>query len=262
MIRLIASDLDGTLLRGGAQELSQELFGQIRRLKELGVLFVAASGRQFPIMRRMFGPVADDIAYICENGALTYMDGKFLYKDTLPEELSREIIQAIWEQDGAEMTMSGAGTYYVRPKSEEFRRLIDFLKITYQEVEDFDCLPESLVKVAVYEKKGIESSYPYWRERFGGRCIVVTSGFDWLDFVPFGTNKGKGIRLLQKKLGIKPEECMAFGDEYNDIEMLQSVGHSFAMDTARTGVKKVSRYRTDHVEKELEKLILQMEQGI
>ena len=51
----------------------------IHRLKELGVFFVAASGRQFPIMQRMFAPVKEEIGYVCENGALTYTDGEFLY---------------------------------------------------------------------------------------------------------------------------------------------------------------------------------------
>lgn len=260
MIKMVASDLDGTLLRDGAQKLNEELFALIRRLRELGVLFVAASGRQFPIMRRMFEPVRDEIGYICENGALAYLDGRFLYKDTLPPDLTREITQAIWEKDGAEMTMSGVHTYYVCPKTEKFRWLIrDYLKMTYEEVKDFTYLPEPLVKIAVYEKQGIDQSYEYWRKRFSDRCIVVTSGFDWMDFVPLGTNKGKGIRLLQKKLKIKPEECMAFGDEYNDIEMLQAVGESYGMDTAREGVKRVSRHITSNVEEELRRLILEIE---
>lgn len=52
---------------------------------------------------------------------------------------------------------------------------------------------------------------------------------------------------------------MAFGDEYNDIEMLQAVGESYAMDTARQGVKKISRHRTDCVEEELRALIKKLE---
>ena len=260
MIKLVASDLDGTLLRNGAQQLNPQVFDLIRGLRELGVLFVAASGRQFPIMRTMFGPVADEIGYICENGALVYAEQKFLYQDTLPEDLAKEIMEAIWERDGAEMTMSAIYTYYVRPKTEEFRRLIwDYLKITCKEVKDFEHFPEKLMKVAVYEKEGIDRSYSYWKERFSDRCVVVTSGFDWLDFIPFGTNKGKGIRLLQERWKIRPEECMAFGDEYNDIEMLQAVGESYAMDTARQGVKKISRHRTDCVEEELRALIKKLE---
>ena len=48
MIKLIASDLDGTLLLNKAQSLPEEIFPLIRQLKELGIMFVAASGRQYP----------------------------------------------------------------------------------------------------------------------------------------------------------------------------------------------------------------------
>ena len=63
MIKLVASDLDGTLLLNGAQSLPEELFPLIKELKELGILFVAASGRQYANMKRMFAPVVDDMAF-------------------------------------------------------------------------------------------------------------------------------------------------------------------------------------------------------
>ena len=75
MIKLIASDLDGTLLLNKAQTLPDDLFPLIRELNELGIRFVAASGRQYPNMKRLFAPVASDISFICENGALAVEKG-------------------------------------------------------------------------------------------------------------------------------------------------------------------------------------------
>ena len=80
MIKLVASDIDGTLLRDGNTEISKEVFEHIRRLKESGVLFAAASGRQYTSIRRLFAPVADDIVYLCENGAILYQDGQAVGK--------------------------------------------------------------------------------------------------------------------------------------------------------------------------------------
>lgn len=62
MIKLVASDLDGTLLFKGAQSLPEEIFPLIRQLKKMGILFVAASGRQYANMKKMFRPVVDDMA--------------------------------------------------------------------------------------------------------------------------------------------------------------------------------------------------------
>ena len=75
-------------------------------------------------------------------------------------------------------------------------------------IRDFSEIKEPCIKLAVYEEKGMsEESIRYWREKFSDRCTVVTSGFAWLDFIPFGTNKAKGIRKFQEILGIRPEEC-------------------------------------------------------
>ena len=76
MIKLIASDLDGTLLQNGAQELDPIIFDQIRTLKENGIHFAAASGRQYPNLRRLFAPVQDDISYIAETALSACMTGK------------------------------------------------------------------------------------------------------------------------------------------------------------------------------------------
>ena len=76
MIRLIASDLDGTLLQNGAQVLSPEIFKLIPALKKKGIHFIAASGRQYANLRRLFALLQDEISYIAENGSLCVHEGK------------------------------------------------------------------------------------------------------------------------------------------------------------------------------------------
>ena len=78
MIKYIASDLDGTLLHNGAQHLPEEIFDLIRALKKRGIHFIAASGRQYNNMYRMFEPVQDDISYIAENGSLCIHNHKII----------------------------------------------------------------------------------------------------------------------------------------------------------------------------------------
>ena len=70
MIQYIASDVDGTLLHGHATTLNPELFDIIRQLKEHGIHFIAASGRQYKNLQRLFAPVKDDISYVAENGSM------------------------------------------------------------------------------------------------------------------------------------------------------------------------------------------------
>ena len=75
MIKLIATDMDGTLLNSDG-EINTEIYDIIRKLNNDGVMFAAASGRQLMSLRRKFEPVADDIIYIAENGGeVDYIHG-------------------------------------------------------------------------------------------------------------------------------------------------------------------------------------------
>ncbi len=71
---------------------------------------------------------------------------------------------------------------------------------------------------------------------------IAVSGFDCIDIVNKGVSKGNAIEILQKKWNITPEETMTFGDNYNDIEMLQQAKYSFAMAHSEQGVKKCANY--------------------
>ncbi len=256
-IRVIFSDLDGTLLRDGRQQLPEQIFPLIRALKEKGIFFVAASGRQYANMRRMFAPVQDDIAYICENGALAVFGGEILYKEEFPEDLCRDIYKAAMEKPETEFLYSGPARHYLIPKTEEFVNLIsNVVRNDYACVSGLEEIPEKCVKCAVYEPGGAsDENLAYWQERFGSRCVAATSGNCWIDFIPFGINKGLGVRRICEKLGAAVSMSMAFGDERNDVDLLKNAGFGIAMSHAREEVKECTAYEADSVEKVLETLI-------
>lgn len=257
MIKLVASDLDGTLLLNGAQSLPEEIFPLIHGLKELGIMFAAASGRQYANMRKLFGEASKDMAFICENGGLAIENDRVLYQDAFDPALAAKIIKAIREKDGAEFTCSTKDFYYICPKTEHFEDLmINVIGNVCKKIKSPEEVTEPCMKLAVYERGGCtEESIRYWQETFGEFCTVVTSGNAWVDFIPFGTNKARGLREIQKLYHISPDECMAFGDEYNDIEMLKDVTYSFAMNHSKEGVRACAKYGADRVETVLGKLI-------
>ena len=86
MIQLVVSDIDGTLLQDGANAIPPAIFEQIARLRERGIRFCPASGRQYTSLRKLFAPVADQLYYLCENGAVVYGPGAWI----LPERTSRK----------------------------------------------------------------------------------------------------------------------------------------------------------------------------
>ena len=90
-IRLICSDIDGTLLQYGKKELESEIFEQIRELHRRDILFCPASGRQYTSLRKLFAPVEDFCVFLCENGGVIYKDEQCIAKNPMPRALAEEI---------------------------------------------------------------------------------------------------------------------------------------------------------------------------
>lgn len=84
-------------------------------------------------------------------------------------------------------------------------------------------------------------------KRIGKHLSVVGSGFGFVDILLPNVHKGVGMKLLQERWNISMDECAAFGDSPNDIEMLKQVTHGYAMANAEPSVKAVAKYEiADH----------------
>lgn len=77
-----------------------------------------------------------------------------------------------------------------------------------------------------------------------GALEMVTSFVENLEFTAAGVNKGTAVQALSARLGLGPEQVMAFGDAGNDLELLAWAGWSFAMANASAEAKKAARYET------------------
>ena len=90
---------------------------------------------------------------------------------------------------------------------------------------------------------------------FSADIKVVTSGNLWVDFICPTANKGSALKDLIDHLHIEAKDCVVFGDQYNDVEMLQTAGTSYAMANAAPGIDKYATNVTDSVEKILQQII-------
>lgn len=251
-IKLLASDMDGTLLQNGAKKPTEEAFELIHQLKENGIIFAAASGRQYHSLRNLFAPIADDIAYVCENGCLAMYQDEILYQAGLDEKLAREIIETVEKKSNLIALPGGAhAAYLLRKEGREDLEdlLINYFNYNMKWIDDFSDIPEEIIKVAVYCPDGVKKEdVEFLKEKFGNITNIATSGTLWIDIMPKNINKEIGLEKLASYLDISIADCMAVGDEYNDYEMLSTVGHPVAMDNARTGIRKICPQQTDTVE--------------
>ena len=145
MIKMVASDLDGTILLNGAQEIPKELFSFDSWAQGAGNSFVAASGRQYSNMKRLFAPVLSDMAFICENGAMAIQNEEILYQDAFEPSLVKEIVEAVYERENSEFSYSTKDYYYLRPKTRHYLELMtETIKTDCRLIQDFDEFTEPL----------------------------------------------------------------------------------------------------------------------
>lgn len=253
-IKLIASDLDGTLLLNGAQKCDPALFPLIEELSARGVYFVAASGRQYPNLQRLFAPVKEKILYLCENGALVMHMDQVLFKRQFEDELALDICHTILDYPDCEVLISGERTSYLIPKKESFvSHMRDVVGNNVTVIDTPERIEEPIIKVSYYtqpEKQKAATDF-FLRKYTTDQCLIVTSGNQWVDFAPAGTGKGEALKEIGSRLGILPEEMAAFGDNENDRTMLEFVGHPYLMEKCNPTMEDIRAARCRKVEESL-----------
>ena len=248
MIRYIASDLDGTLLQNGARELDPEVFRLILRLKKKGIHFIAASGRQYYSLRNLFRPVADQISYVAENGSLCIHNQRVISRGLIQRELGLRILDAVREFPQCDCLLSCESRCYTDSQNPRFiDHMRNVVRYDMEVVPDLHNIQEPFLKLALCDFRGTKEMEPFFQKRFSSEIKVVTSGNLWVDFIAPNANKGIGLASLLSYLELSPEDGIAFGDQYNDVEMLQLAGVSYAMSCAAPGISYYSTYVTDSV---------------
>ena len=245
MIKLIACDMDGTLL-DSQKRLPKDILSVIRALKARGVLFAVASGRQYDALRRDLEEIADEILFICENGALVMQNERRLLIDPVdPAQLPR-ILKTARNLPHVYPVICGSEMAYIeRSASAYFKSETLPYYPSCTEVDDLmeKSAETDVCKVAFFDEIDAQTGeYPALQSALGDDLAVILSGAHWVDVMKPGVHKGMAMRGLQKMLGITPQECMAFGDYLNDCELLEAVGESYAMENGLDEVKAVCKY--------------------
>ena len=266
--KLIAVDLDGTLVRSD-QSISQRTMDTLIRVQEMGVKVAVASGRP------TFGTahVADALQLEKFGGyVMSYNGGEIyewktktrLHAQTLDEDIIPYLYTYARKHGMPIMTYIGKEVISEVADNEYIQYSVMRNRMTLRQVDDFVAMAQGagIVKcIIVGNPTLLPALETEMQETLKGKACVFRSEPFFLEIVPMGIDKAKGLSILLDKTGMKPSELIAFGDGYNDTPMLQFAGMGVAMGNAAEEIKKAADFITksnddDGIAFALEKLIL------
>ncbi|MGL5379966.1 HAD family hydrolase [Clostridium sp.] len=242
MIKFIATDMDGTLLNSN-NEIHQEFYEVFEKLKEKDVVFAAASGRQYYNLLKRFDNIKDNMMFIAENGTFVVYKGEEILVNSLDKDIALELIEIGRNIKDSYIILCGKKAAYIEKTDERFIKETEKYYERYEIVEDLTKVNDDILKVTICDFAGSEQNSNNHYDNYRESLQVTVSGQIWLDITAKGVNKGVAINKIQEILNIKYEETMVFGDYLNDLEMMGSAYHSYAMDNAHDELKKVARFK-------------------
>ncbi|CAL9467116.1 hydrolase [Streptomyces sp. DH-12] len=239
---LIATDLDGTLLRGD-DTLSDRSLAALARAERAGARHLVVTGRPAPRVRSLLDDLGCTGLAVCGQGAQVYdaATHRMLWSVRLDRELAEtalgkieaevgEVYAAV-DQDGADgLTLIEPGYRMPHPtlpsvrverRDDLWARPISKVLLRHPELSD-----DALAAAA--------------RSVVGSLATVTMSGPGTVELQPCGVTKATGLALAAEHLGLRPEDTVAFGDMPNDVPMFRWAGHGVAMANAHPELKAVA----------------------
>jgi len=255
MIKLIALDIDGTLITSDRQ-ISERTRLALNKAHDSGCAIVLSTGRAFKSLQNVTEMLGcADFAITSSGGGVFRMDGEMLFAQDMPPHLVREVTKIV-NSFGATPEMYIQGQAYASgyqldnmdawglPKKNQ-----GYVLGTRIRIDDYDAFIEE--KINLIEGMDVLTAPAEIRqplrealEKVEGISVTASSPF-YVDINTVGVTKASGLRHLGELLGIDRSEMMAFGDAENDISMLEYAGIGVAMGNAAEEVKAAAEYITD-----------------
>ena len=250
-IKLIATDMDGTLLDPRGQLDLPRLEKILDQLDQRDIRFVIATGNEVHRMRELLGHLAERVILVVANGARIFENNKLIQAQTWDDAM---VDKALVHFKGREYrdqfvvtSMNGSfvkkGTVFTDLDKFMTPEMIERLyqRMNFVEELQADLFGGVLKMSMVVGEERSSSVLQEINDLFDGRVRAVSSGYGCIDILQAGIHKAWGLEELLKRWDLTSEQIMAFGDSENDIEMLEvkAVATALAPANSQAGVYQV-----------------------
>ena len=247
MVKLVVSDLDGTLLnRHGKVE--KDILDIIKRLNDKGILFTVATGRSISMAENILELLNIEIPYILCNGAIVVHQKKIVIKKPMPLKSLRSVLEkavkldmtVIYSVDGIDNLLED--TNWSLHRKEDY---LKNLKLRRLEDSEWDNIETDKVFI-LNDKDNEEINFIREDQSIMDNCSLTQYGNQSLEVVKKGVSKSSGIEYLISSLNIDFSNVLAIGDQFNDVEMIRDSGYGVAVANANDDIKKYANYVTQN----------------
>ena len=249
-IKLIATDMDGTLLDPKGQVDIPRLEKILDQLEERGIRFVIATGNEIHRVKQLLGHLTERVVLIVANGARIFEGNQLLQAQTWDDDMVNRALEFFKGRECQEQfvvtSMNGGfvkeGTVFTELENFMTPEMIELFYQRMNFVEKLEShLFDGVLKMSlVVGEERSDSVLEEINQLFNGSVQAVSSGYGCIDILQSGIHKAWALQELLKRWDIKAEEIMAFGDSENDVEMLQLAGIAYAMENADDKAKAVA----------------------
>lgn len=235
-MKLIVSDVDGTLLMRNEERLNTACAAAIEYALSKNIAFAVASGRSYTELKRIFKPWCDRIYFLSSDGAICIYREETLFKSPI-------------KTDFDSSDFAAHGKYVTYLKSEKLPLIRECMKKYDGHVMRIDSLSEKdgeVYKITDFSKEKKEEA---------DSLSLVYKSRDMAEFVEKGTDKGAAVKKLSAYLDIPKEDIFSFGDGENDIGMFNASFTAFAVSNAPYMVKRAADKVCESFSTEIRKII-------
>ena len=240
-IRLVAIDLDGTLL-DDRKKLSSRNRSILEELLDQGVIIALASARDCASISLKIPIFKPGMYYIGSGGALIF--DAHLNALTWSNHLTPEIVSesvAFFRQFNYPVFLNSLNTYWVDRYDDRVKMIEERYNLLTIPFSDERAIVTPIMRVSLAAPVHVlEQAAAQANELFSGILQVSHASQDWLDILPLNAGKGRVLKILQEKLGVSTDQTMAIGDYESDLPLFEQAVMRVAMGNAVPKVKAAS----------------------
>jgi Cof subfamily protein (haloacid dehalogenase superfamily) len=246
MIKLLVTDLDGTLLNE-QKKVSMENRISVKNIRNAGLEVCLASARTYHEIEYVMDILQGDFSAVSQNGSFIHTRDRSLLQGSYFESEDALYISALAKVFPVAL-FAGCADHgiYTPPKTEVYRSIEPRMFVLCRETPDMDEAIRAGLTVTKFSFYGdieiLKKMQIALMDSGRDKLSAVISDRDCLDVMPKAVSKGKALDVLMKHLSLMPDEVACIGDSFNDISMFGVCSHSFAMEGALSEVKRHAQH--------------------